>query len=41
MHVAKQDLGDAAMRMLIDRIEGRNLQQSITIEPELIERGTT
>jgi LacI family transcriptional regulator len=40
MHVAKQDLGDAAMRMLIDRIEGRNLQQSITIEPELIERGT-
>jgi LacI family transcriptional regulator len=41
MHVAKQDLGDAAMRMLIDRIEGRSLQQSITIEPELIERGTT
>ena len=41
VRVAKQDLGDAAMRMLIDRIEGRSLQHSIVIEPELIERGTT
>jgi LacI family transcriptional regulator len=41
MHVAKQDLGDTAMRMLIDRIEGRGLQHSIVIEPELVERGTT
>lgn len=41
IHVAKQDLGDAAMRMLIDRIEGRSLQHSIVIEPELVERATT
>ena len=30
-----------AMRMLLDRIEGRNAQQRIVIEPDLIHRETT
>ena len=41
LRVAKQALGELAMRMLLDRIEGRNAQQRIVLEPELIVRGST
>lgn len=41
LRVAKQDLGEMAMRMLLDRIAGRNAQQGIVIEPDLIWRATT
>lgn len=41
LRIAKQDLGEMAMRMLLDRIGGRNAQQGIVIEPDLILRGTT
>lgn len=41
IRVAKEDLGAAAMRMLLDRIEGRNTRQGLMIEPELVLRGTT
>ncbi|MGO4170847.1 LacI family DNA-binding transcriptional regulator [Bosea sp. TAF32] len=41
LRIAKQDLGEMAMRMLLDRIAGRNAQQGIVIEPDLIWRATT
>ncbi|TCR67680.1 LacI family transcriptional regulator [Bosea sp. BK604] len=41
LRIAKQDLGEMAMRMLLDRIAGRNAQQGIVIEPDLILRATT
>ncbi|WP_114947060.1 substrate-binding domain-containing protein [Microvirga calopogonii] len=41
LRVAKEDLGELAMRMLLDRIEGRHTQHGIVIEPDLIVRGTT
>lgn len=41
LRVAKQDLGEMAMRMLLDRIAGRNAQQRIVIEPDLMLRATT
>ncbi|MBS7741953.1 MAG: LacI family DNA-binding transcriptional regulator [Chelatococcus sp.] len=41
LRVAKQDLGELAMRMLLDRIEERNTQHGILIEPDLIARQTT
>ncbi|RDJ19802.1 LacI family transcriptional regulator [Bosea caraganae] len=41
LRIAKQDLGEMAMRMLLDRIAGRNAQQGIVIEPDLILRSTT
>ncbi|MBS7706835.1 LacI family DNA-binding transcriptional regulator [Chelatococcus asaccharovorans] len=41
LRVAKQDLGELAMRMLLDRIDGRNTQHGILIEPDLMARGTT
>jgi hypothetical protein len=34
-------LGEMAMRMLLDRIAGRNAQQGIVIEPDPIWRATT
>ncbi|MEZ2407338.1 LacI family DNA-binding transcriptional regulator [Bosea sp. RCC_152_1] len=41
LRIAKQDLGEMAMQMLLDRIAGRNAQQGIVIEPDLIWRATT
>jgi len=41
LRIAKQDLGEMAMRMLLDRIAGRNAQQGIVIEPDLMLRATT
>jgi len=41
LRIAKQDLGEMAMRMLLDRIAGRNAQQGIVIEPDPIWRATT
>lgn len=41
LRIAKQDLGEMAMRMLLDRIAGRNSQQGIIIEPDLMLRNTT
>ncbi|MFC5422328.1 substrate-binding domain-containing protein [Bosea eneae] len=41
LRIAKQGLGEMAMRMLLDRIAGRNAQQGIVIEPDPIWRATT
>jgi LacI family transcriptional regulator len=41
LRVAKEDLGAAAMRMLIDRIDQKHIQQGIIIEPELVLRAST
>lgn len=41
LRIAKQDLGEMAMRMLLDRIAGRNAQQRIIIEPDVMLRATT
>ena len=41
LRIAKQGLGEMAMRMLLDRIAGRNAQQGIVIAPDPIWRATT
>lgn len=41
LRVAKQALGELAMRMLLERMDGRNTQQKIVLEPELMIRGTS
>ncbi|WP_342361867.1 LacI family DNA-binding transcriptional regulator [Terrarubrum flagellatum] len=38
LRVDKEELGELAMRMLLDRIERRNIQQRIIIEPDIIFR---
>ena len=41
LRVEKQELGQLAMRMLLDRIENRNAQHSILIEPDIIQRASS
>lgn len=41
LHVPKYDLGVNAMRMLLDRMEGRNRQAEVILRPELIVRAST
>lgn len=41
LHVPKFDLGVNAMRLLIDRMEGRNKQMAIILRPELVVRAST
>lgn len=41
LRVEKQELGQLAMRMLLDRIENRNAQHSILIEPDVIQRASS
>lgn len=41
LHVPKYDLGASAMRLLLDRLEGRNLQMEVVLRPKLIVRSST
>lgn len=41
LRVHKREMGDVAMRLLLDRIAGRNRQHSIVVEPELVVRETS
>jgi LacI family transcriptional regulator len=41
LHVDKYSIGQLSMRMLLDRIDGKFIQHSIVIRPELILRGST
>lgn len=41
LHVDKYEIGQLGMRMLLERIEGKFVQHSIVIKPQLITRGST
>ncbi|WP_281412799.1 LacI family DNA-binding transcriptional regulator [Rhizobium sp. P38BS-XIX] len=41
LHVDKYSIGQLSMRMLLDRIDGKFIQHSIVIRPELTLRGST
>lgn len=41
LHVDKYGIGQLGMRMLLERIEGKFVQHSIVIRPQLITRGST
>ncbi len=41
LHVPKYDLGVNAMRILFDRMAGRNIQAEVVLRPTLIVRGST
>ena len=41
LHVDKYSIGQLSMRMLLERIDGKFIQHSIVIRPELILRGST
>lgn len=40
LHVNLRDIGSMAMRMLLDAVEGEGPSTTITIEPELVRRGS-
>jgi len=41
LHVPKYDLGVNAMRILLDRIAGRNVRAEVVLRPTLVVRGST
>lgn len=41
LRVSKRDLGMSAVRLLLDRLQGRNQQARVTLQPELIVRAST
>lgn len=41
LHVPKYDIGVNAMRILLDRIEGRNRHAEVIVRPELVVRAST
>ncbi len=41
LHVPKVDLGVNAMRILLDRIAGRNVRAEVVLRPTLVIRGST
>ena len=41
LHVPKYDIGMTAMRLLLDRLEGRNKQMEVILRPNLIIRAST